>query len=46
MAWLAKYRSILVRYEVKPENYRGLVKLACILIWARIWHRLKAAYAD
>ncbi|MBM3213848.1 IS5 family transposase [Candidatus Poribacteria bacterium] len=46
MAWLAKYRSILVRYEVKPENYRGLMKLACILIWTRIWHRLKAENPD
>jgi len=46
MAWLAKYRSIRVRYEVKPENYCGRVKLACILIWTRIWHRLKAENPD
>ena len=44
IAWLSKFRSILVRYEVKPENYCGLVKFACILIWTRIWHRLKAEY--
>lgn len=43
IAWLSKFRSILVRYEVKPENYANLVKFACILIWTRIWHRLKAA---
>ena len=42
LAWLSKFRSVLVRYEVKSENYLGLVKLACILIWTRIWHRLKA----
>lgn len=41
-AWLSKFRSVLVRYERKAENYRGLVMLACILMWARIWHRLQA----
>lgn len=43
IAWLSRFRSILVRYEVKPQNYYGLVAFACILIWTRIWHRLKAA---
>ena len=42
LAWLSKFRSLLVRYEVKAENYLGLVQLACALIWTRIWHRLKA----
>jgi len=41
-AWLSNFRSVLVRHEVKAENYAGLVKLACILIWTRIWHRIKA----
>lgn len=55
LAWLSKLRSVLVRYEVKDENYLGevkdenylgLVKLACVLIWTRIWHRLKAQPDD
>ena len=46
LAWLSKFRSVLVRYEVKSANYLGLVKLACILIWTRIWHRLKAHAID
>ena len=41
LAWLSKFRSVLVRYERKAENYRGLVVLACILMWTRIWHRLQ-----
>lgn len=41
LAWFSKFRSILVRYEVKAVNYYGLVKFACILIWTRIWHCLK-----
>ena len=31
-AWLHKFRKILVRYERLPENYRGLLQLACCLI--------------
>jgi len=46
IAWLSRFRSLLVRYEVKAENYRGLVRFACILIWTRIWHRLKAKNPD
>ncbi len=42
-AWLSKFRSLLVRYERKACNYKGLVTLACILIWTRTWHALKAA---
>lgn len=42
LAWLSNFRSVLVRYETKAGNYAGLVKMACILIWTRIWHRLKA----
>jgi len=38
IAWPSRFRSLLVRYEVKAENYRGLVRFACILIWTRIWH--------
>jgi putative transposase len=37
IAWLQKCRAILVRYDKKPENYEGLVQLACALLW---WRRL------
>ncbi|HZK16303.1 MAG TPA: transposase [Solirubrobacterales bacterium] len=35
IAWLQKCRGILVRYDKKPENYEGLVQLACALLWFR-----------
>lgn len=35
IAWLQKCRAILVRYDKKPENYEGLVQLACALLWFR-----------
>jgi transposase len=28
IAWLSKCRAILVRYDKKPENYKGLIQLA------------------
>jgi putative transposase len=40
LAWLSKCRGLLVRYEKKPENYLGLLKLACGLIWTRRYLRL------
>lgn len=40
LAWLSKYRSLLVRYGKKAANYPGLVKMACTLIWYRRQHRL------
>jgi transposase len=42
IAWLAKLRGILIRREKKPENYLGMLKLACALIWFRRYHRLTA----
>lgn len=39
-AWLCKCRAILVRYDKKPENYLGLIQLACALFWYRRLHRL------
>ena len=35
LAWLSKCRALLVRYDKKPENYRGLLQFACALIWYR-----------
>jgi putative transposase len=42
LAWLSKCRGILIRWEKKPENYLGLLKLACGLLWFRRYHRLTA----
>jgi putative transposase len=39
-AWLSKCRGILVRYEKKPENYLGLIQMACALVWYRRLHRM------
>ena len=41
LAWLSKCRGLLVRYEKKAENYLGLLKLACGLIWFRRYLRLR-----
>ena len=35
LAWLSKCRGVLVRYEKKAANYRGLIVVACILLWYR-----------
>lgn len=40
LAWLSKCRAILVRYDKKAQNYLGLLKLACALLWYRRVHRL------
>ena len=40
LAWLQKCRAILIRYDKKSENYRGLVQLACALLWFRRARRL------
>jgi transposase len=40
LAWLSKLRGILIRWEKKPENYLGMLKLACALLWFRRYHRL------
>ena len=40
VAWLSKCRGILIRWEKKPANYLGLLKLARGLLWFRRYHRL------
>lgn len=40
LAWLSMCRGILVRWEKKSQNYLGLLKLACGLLWYRRYHRL------
>ena len=40
LAWLSKCRAILVRYDKKPQNYKGLIQLACALLWCRRLHAL------
>ena len=39
IAWLQKCRAILIRYDKKPDNYNGLIQLACALLWYRRLHR-------
>lgn len=34
-AWLDNYHAIVVRYERKPQNYRGLMVFAALLICIR-----------
>jgi putative transposase len=40
LSWLSKLRGILIRWENKPENDLGLLKLACGLLWFRRYYRL------
>jgi putative transposase len=42
LAWLSKCRGILIRWEKKAENYLGMLKLPCALLWFRRYHRLTA----
>lgn len=41
IAWLQRCRAILIRYDKKSANYKGLVQLACALLWWRRLDRLK-----
>ena len=45
LAWLQKSRAILIRHDKKANNYRGLIQLACALLWYRHLHRLKEVQA-
>jgi putative transposase len=40
LAWLNRWRGILIRYEKKGRNYLGILKLACALLWYRRLHRM------
>lgn len=40
LAWLSKCRALLVRYDKYSDNFLGLLKLACALLWFRRLHRL------
>lgn len=44
LAWLQKCRALLIRYDKKAKSYRGLLQLACALIWYRRLHRLGEAH--
>jgi putative transposase len=41
IAWLSHCRTILIRYDVHSENYRGLIQLAAALLWFRRLTRLQ-----
>lgn len=40
IAWLQKCRALLIRYDKKSQNYKGLIQLACALLWYRRLDRL------
>jgi putative transposase len=40
LAWLSKYRALLIRYDKHSANFLGLLQLACALLWFRRLHRL------
>ena len=40
LAWLNRWRGILIRWDKKPENYLGLLQFACALLWGRRYARL------
>ncbi len=35
LAWLSRWRGILIRWDKKADNYLASLKLACALIWYR-----------
>jgi putative transposase len=39
-SWLSRCRGILVRYDKRPENYLGLMQMACALYWYRRIYRM------
>lgn len=40
IAWLHQCRGILIRWDRHSDNYLGLLKLACALLWFRRYTRL------
>ncbi len=40
LGWLSKCRALLVRYDKNPENFLGLLQLACALVWFRRLRRI------
>lgn len=40
-AWLMRSRRLVTRYEVKAENFLGLIRLACARL---LWRRLRDAF--
>ena len=45
LAWLHRWRGILIRWERKATNYLGLLQFACGLLWFRRYHRLTSTMA-
>lgn len=43
IAWLQRCRAILIRYDKKAANYKGIVQLACTLLWYRRLNQLRPA---
>jgi putative transposase len=41
LAWLSQCRALLIRYDKHAANFRGLLQLACALLWFRRLHHLR-----
>lgn len=41
LAWLSRWRGILIRWDKKADNYLASVKLACALLWYRRCYQLE-----
>lgn len=39
-AWLQNYRRCLTRHEYKDENFRAIVRIACIMIYLKSYLHL------
>ena len=40
LAWLSTCRALLIRSDTHAATFRGLLQLACALLWFRRLHRL------
>ena len=43
-AWLSRGRGIRIRWEKQANNYLGVLKLACALLWFRRLHKLTSSF--
>ena len=44
LAWLSRWRGILVRWDKLGDNYLAMCKLACALLWFRRLRKLTAQF--
>lgn len=44
LAWLSRWRGLLIRWDKQGDNYLAMLKLACALLWYRRWRKLTADF--